>query len=155
MLFNRLAKSIRLLVTDAVEIARDLGCSTVEGEHLLLAVTRADAPAARALAEHGLGWDELHTALERETERSLAAVGVAAEAGPFSPWVEPPRFGTSAKSALERALRTAAARGDRELAPAHLALGVLGAQRGTVPRAVEIAGADVAELSAALRATLR
>jgi ATP-dependent Clp protease ATP-binding subunit ClpA len=153
-MLNRFAKGARVAVEDAVDVARELGSPTVEAEHLLLAVAREDDPAARALAEHRLDFGGLHAALERETERSLAAVGVAAEPGSFSPWVARPRFGTSAKLGLERALRTAVARGDREIGSAHLALGVLKAELGTVPRALQIAGVDRRALADALRATL-
>jgi ATP-dependent Clp protease ATP-binding subunit ClpA len=153
-MFNRFARDARAVVSHAVGIAREQGSPRVEAEHLLLAVVRDDCPAARAMDAHGLDYDGLAAALERETERSLAAVGVAAEAGPFSPSVEEPRFATSAKLALERALRAAVARRDRRIACAHVALGVLRAEVGTVPRALRIAGVDRAELSDAVAATL-
>jgi ATP-dependent Clp protease ATP-binding subunit ClpA len=153
-MFNRFARDARAVVTNATEIARQLGSPRVEAEHLLLAAARDDCPAARAMAAHGLDYDGLLDALERETERSLAAVGVAAETGPFSPWVHEPRFATSAKLSLERALRAAAARHDRQLCCAHVALGVLRAEFGTIPRALQIAGVDRAELRDAIAATL-
>lgn len=150
-MFTRFAQDARHAVEDSIAAARELGSPTIEAEHLLLAVTRTDSPAARTLAAHGLDFDGVVAALERETERSLAAVGVAAQAGPFSPWVSGPNFGTSAKRALERAARSAEARGDRRIGSAHLALGVLDADRGTVPRALEIAAVDRRALSDALR----
>jgi ATP-dependent Clp protease ATP-binding subunit ClpA len=153
-MFNRFARDARAVVANALGIARELGSPRVEAEHLLLAVARDDSPAARAMDAHGLDYAGLAAALEREAERSLAAVGVAAEAGPFSPWVEEPRFATSAKLALERALRAAVARHDRRIACAHVALGVLRADVGTVPRALEIAGVDRARLSDAIAAAL-
>jgi len=153
-MFNRFARDARAVVTNAVGIAREMGSPRVEAEHLLLAVARDDCPAARAMDAHGLDYDGLASALERETERSLAAVGVAAAAGPFSPPVEEPRFATSAKLALERALRAAVARRHRRIACAHVALGVLRADVGTVPRALRIAGVDRAELTDAIAATL-
>jgi hypothetical protein len=81
-------------------------------------------------------------------------VGVAAEAGPFSPWVGEPRFATSAKLAMERAVRVAGARGDKRLRAGHLALGVLRAPVGTVPRALALAELDPAALTDAVAATL-
>ena len=153
-MLNRFAAGARSVVKDATKLARELGSPTVEAEHLLLAVTRATSPAALVLNEHGLGFAELEAALERETERSLAAVGVAAEVGPFSPWVAEPRFATSAKLALERAVRVAAAHKDRRIAPAHIALGVLRADVGTVPRALILAEVDRTALNDALHATL-
>jgi ATP-dependent Clp protease ATP-binding subunit ClpA len=149
-MFNRFAKDARHTVGDAVEVAREVGSPTVEAEHLLLAVAREDSPTARALAAHGLDFEGLQAALERETERSLAAVGVAAQPGGFSPWMSGPRFGTSAKRALERALRAAEARGDRRIGSVHVALGVLKANVGTVPRALQIAEVDRQALSDAL-----
>ena len=153
-MFNKFARDARAVVANAAGIARELGSPRVEAEHLLLATARDDCPASRAMAAQGLDYEELLGALEREAERSLAAVGVGAEAGPFSPWIGEPRFATSAKLALERALRAAVARHDRRIACAHVALGVLRAEVGTVPRALQIAGVDRAELSAAVAATL-
>jgi D-alanyl-D-alanine carboxypeptidase len=64
--------------------------------------------------------------------------------------VSGPNFGTSAKRALERAVRAAEARRDRRITPQHIALGVLKAGHGTVPRALAIADVDRAALSADL-----
>jgi D-alanyl-D-alanine carboxypeptidase len=153
-MFNRFTHDARAVTTNAAEIARELGSPRVEAEHLLLAVARDDCPAARAMDAQGLDYDGLVAALEREAERSLAAVGVAAEAGPFSPWVQEKRFATSANLALERALRAAVARHHRQIACGHVALGVLHAEVGTVPRALRIAGIDRVELHAAVAATL-
>lgn len=153
-MFNRFTHDARAVTTNAVAIARELGSPRVEAEHLLLAVAHDDCPAARAMDAQGLDYDGLVAALEREAERSLAAVGVAAEAGPFSPWVQERRFATSANLALERALRAAVTRRHRHIACGHVALGVLRAEVGTVPRALQIAGIDRAELSAAIAATL-
>jgi ATP-dependent Clp protease ATP-binding subunit ClpA len=154
MLFNRFAADARGVVGDATKVARELGSPRIEAEHLLLAVARGDSAAARAMAGAGLDAETLLGALERETERSLAAVGVAAEAGGFSPWVGDPGFATSAKRALERAVRLAAARGDKRLRSGHVALGALRAPVGTVPRALALAEIDPAALNDRLAATL-
>ena len=84
-MFNRFTHDARAVTTNAVAIARELGSPRVEAEHLLLAVARDDCPAARAMDAQGLDYHGLVAALEREAEHSLTAVGVAAEAGPFSP----------------------------------------------------------------------
>jgi ATP-dependent Clp protease ATP-binding subunit ClpA len=152
MAFERFTKDARRIVGEATEIARELGSSTVEAEHLLLAATREDSPVARVLHEHGLDFDGLASALVAETTRSLAAVGVTAEPLHFSPFVERPRFATSSKLALERALRVAVARADRHLGVRHIVLGALRASAGTVPRALECAGVDRVELSARVEA---
>jgi D-alanyl-D-alanine carboxypeptidase len=59
-------------------------------------------------------------------------------------------MGASAKVALNRALKTAIARKDREIRAEHIALGVLEAEVGTVPRALAIAGLDREALAVAL-----
>lgn len=56
--------------------------------------------------------------------------------------------------ALERALRVAAARGDRAIGPGHVVLGVLRAEPGTVPRALAAAGVDRVDLAGRVEATL-
>jgi ATP-dependent Clp protease ATP-binding subunit ClpA len=147
MALNRFAKEARLVVGDSIRVARDLGAPSVEAEHLLLAVAKCDAPVARVLSEAGLDFDGLTAALAAETTRSLAAVGVSADALQFSPFVERPRLATSAKLALERALRAAAATSARQIASKHVALGALRAANGTVPRALECAGVDRVELT--------
>jgi ATP-dependent Clp protease ATP-binding subunit ClpA len=154
MLFNRFAADARLVVEDAVEVAREFGASNVEAEHLLLAAARGDAPVARVLREAGLDFDGLAGALRDETARSLAAVGVNAEPVAFSPPVERPRFATSAKAALERALRAAVARRDRRIGSGHVVLGALEPARGTVARALECAGVDRLALSDSVAAVL-
>jgi ATP-dependent Clp protease ATP-binding subunit ClpA len=141
-MFERFTKDARRVVKDAAEIATELGATTVEAEHLLLAVTRGDTPAAIALRTGGLDHDALASALEMETERSLAAVGVAADVPRFSPYVGSPRLATSAKVALEGALREAVARADRYIGAGHIVLALLKPTRGTLPRALDIAGVD-------------
>ncbi|MDX6666976.1 MAG: Clp amino terminal domain, pathogenicity island component, partial [Solirubrobacteraceae bacterium] len=46
------------------------------------------------------------------------------------------------KSALEGSFKAALARHDRAIGPRHILLGVLAPDRGTVPRALELAGVD-------------
>ena len=77
-MFNRFTKGAGKLLSDAVDLAHDLGSPTVEAEHLLLAAVRRDDAAAVVLRGHGLDYDRLEAALTAETERSLAAVGVTA-----------------------------------------------------------------------------
>ncbi|MDA0185295.1 hypothetical protein OJ997_33630 [Solirubrobacter phytolaccae] len=149
-MFNRFTKGARGVVEDAVEIARELGASQTEAEHLLLAAARRDDPTAVVLRGHGLDYDGLEAALEAETGRSLAAVGVSAERPRFSPFPNKPRFATSAKSALEGALKAATERSDRHIGSGHVVLGVLRPTRGTVPRALGLAGVDQEELRQAV-----
>jgi ATP-dependent Clp protease ATP-binding subunit ClpA len=134
-MFQRFTKDARAIVTDAVDIARELGSPTVEAEHMLLAV-------ARAGRVKGLDEETLHGALERETERSLAAVGVTAGMPEFSPYVGDPKLATTAKTALEHALRESVARNDKTIGAAHITAAILRPKHGTVARALKLAGLE-------------
>jgi ATP-dependent Clp protease ATP-binding subunit ClpA len=137
-MFERFAHDARAIVAAAAdEEAPRLGSRTVEAEHLLLAL------AARGVA--GLDHATVEEALDAEQRASLAAVGVDVDVFDLParrPTLLTPRFGTSAKAALEGTLKAALARGDRQLHAGHLLLGVLAPDRGTVPRALELAGLD-------------
>ncbi|MEZ0070793.1 hypothetical protein [Planotetraspora sp. GP83] len=60
--------------------------------------------------------------------------------------------GASAKLALERGFASVTRK--KDLRPAHVLLGILQAQVGTVPRALVLAGVDQADLTARVRRTL-
>lgn len=146
-MFERFTQDARHIVRAAESEAHALGATSVEAEHLLLALAADErSPVGALLAGSGLSHDELVAALEREVERSLAAVGVAASDFATADLPSAPRrrlrFGASAKRALERAVRGAAARGDGQLVAAHLLLGLLRAEMGTVPRALAVAEVD-------------
>jgi ATP-dependent Clp protease ATP-binding subunit ClpA len=145
-MFGRFTGPARAVVTDARAIAYEQRSPTVEAEHLLLAAARRPSPLRAA----GLDYETLLGALEAERTRSLAAVGIAIDPPAAAPPVEQPRFATSAKAALERAVRAAAGRRDKRIDDRHVVLGVLSARAGTVPRALEIAGVDRAALLAEL-----
>jgi ATP-dependent Clp protease ATP-binding subunit ClpA len=137
----------RAVVRAADQEARALGSATIEAEHLLLAAAAdRETRVGRLLAVSGLDHDDIVAALDRETERSLAAVGVALDdfgaAAAVSARGRKPRFAASAKRALERAVRVAAGRGNRALSSTHLVLGVLAGELGTVARALDVAGVD-------------
>ena len=76
----------------------------VEAEHLLLAATRLDIPAAEGLRTAGLDYDGLLDALDAETARSLAAVGVHGRRAP----VQPVRPGPEVRGLREAGARTLA-----------------------------------------------
>jgi ATP-dependent Clp protease ATP-binding subunit ClpA len=145
-MFQRFTKDARAIATGATEIARELRAPTVEAEHLLLAATRLDTPAAATLHAAGLDYDGLLGALEAETARSLAAVGVSASTPRYSPFVKAPRFAASAKLALERSLKVSLARRDNFIGTEHVVAAILRAPTGTVPRALECAGVDRVDL---------
>jgi len=140
-MFERFTKDARRVVLQALNVeAVALGARTVEAEHLLLALSETI----------GVGHDTLTKALEAETAASLSAVGVSLRPPPVSRISRQPLMGTSAKIALHRALEIALARGDREIRAEHVALGVLAAEVGTVPRALVIAQLDRQGLAATL-----
>ncbi len=140
-MFERFTKDARRVVLQAVNVeAAALGARTVEAEHLLLALSETI----------GVEHDTLVDALEAETAASLDAVGVSLRPPPPRRRRRQPRMGASAKIALHRALQTALARKDRAIRAEHVALGVLAADVGTVPRALAIAGLDREALAAAL-----
>ncbi len=147
-MFDRLAGDARRVVARAAsEEAHALGATSVEAEHLLLALAADESrPAGRLLVETRLDHDRLGAALERETELSLAAVGIALAdfslPGTPRPPRGNPRFGASAKRALHRAVVAAAARKDGRITSSHLLVGILGAEIGTVPRALAAAAVD-------------
>jgi D-alanyl-D-alanine carboxypeptidase len=147
-MFERFDAGARRAVQRAVdEEAPAAGTAAGEAEHLLLALAADQGGAvAGLLCENGLDHDGLVAALERETERSLAAVGVAlgdfAAAGRPAARRRKVSLATSSKRSLERAVRLAAGRGERTLGAAHLLLGILHTQIGTVPRALAIADID-------------
>jgi ATP-dependent Clp protease ATP-binding subunit ClpA len=148
-MFERFTRDARMVVKAAETQARGLGSPTIEAEHLLLALASSE-PRPAPLAEVALDHDAVLAALEAERDRSLLAVGIAA--GDFeippAPVTRRPRMAASAKIALERALRASVARSDRRIEGAHILLGVLTAEAGTVPRALAIAEVDRDELRA-------
>jgi D-alanyl-D-alanine carboxypeptidase len=136
--------------------ARLDGSTTVEAQHLLLAIAAdAGTPAAVALESVGLDRAAIRAALDREFADSLGAVGVSASAFDVPPATPDPkrqaRLGASVQLALDRAVK--AARG-AELQPAHLLVGIVQADVGTVPRALAIAGIERAELVTLIQRTV-
>lgn len=149
--FEKYLKNVLAVAT--TEARRD-GSPTVEAQHLLLAIaTDAGSAPGRVLAAAGLDATAIRAGLDREFEHSLSAVGVArstfdlprAAADPD----RVPQLGASVRVALERG--TAA--GGRPQ-PAHLLLGILRAEVGTVPRALALAGVDRVGLIARVSETL-
>ena len=138
------------------EAKRD-GAKFIEAEHMLLALAGdRDGEAAKMLNESGLDHARLVSALQEEHRRTLAFAGMNA---PSKDLVEATAlestltFGTSAKTALRRALM--GSRGDHRRRPrlrgTDLLVGILQAELGTVPRALAIAGVDRTALLASTR----
>ena len=157
-MFNRFVKEAREIPAQAQTIARALGSPTIEAEHLLLALAEKPATVTQAaLADMGLHWQGVLDALDRENERSLAAVGISPAAfnlPPTATAATKPKWATSAKLALERSFKIAVARSDSRIEPGHILLGVLQAPVGTVPRALEVAGIDRLDVARRVEAEL-
>lgn len=150
MIFTKFPNESRSIVAGAREIASEEVPPSLEAEHLLLALARAEPKGVHdVLVDAGLSYEGIRDALDSEVEGSLEMVGV--RVGELDLRATPgvssaPRWGQSAKIALERSLKTADARSDRRITPAHILLGILAATRGMVPRALTRAGIDRAEL---------
>ena len=154
---TRLAPDARSLFKSAEVEARTSRSAVVEAEHLLLAMSaRPDTDAGHVLASVGLTHDTIEQALDQEFGASLAVAGVSVLAKDLGrPSPEPPRrlrLSASFKSAMERSV--SAAKGSRQIRPAHLLLGLLGAQVGTVPRTLHFAGVSQTELVTLTEQTL-
>ncbi len=145
-MFERARSDTRTVLQEARDDAQRSGAPTLEAEHLLLALSgHSDSIAGRVLTEAGLDTEAIRRALDSQTERSLAAVGIDASVFRLPPppaRTRAPRWGASSKRAIERALAATKERGERHLQPTHLLVGVLQAQEGTVPRALAGAGID-------------
>jgi ATP-dependent Clp protease ATP-binding subunit ClpA len=154
---TKLAPDARTLFAAAEEEARAARSALVEAEHLLLAMSaQPGTDAAGVLASAGLTHEAVQAALDREFGASLAAAGVSVDVGALGrPSPEPPRrlrLGASFKAAMVRSVTEAG--GSRRIRPAHLLLGVLGSNVGTVPRALHLAGIDQDELTSLARQAL-
>ncbi|MFC5815648.1 Clp protease N-terminal domain-containing protein [Nonomuraea harbinensis] len=141
---------LHAILTEGEAEARRDRSATIEAQHLLLAVAaQEDTAPQRVLAEAGLRHQAVRVALDREFEHSLSAVGVSAAFGLPRSSVLPgrrPAMGATGRLALERSFASAARK--KDLRPAHVLVGILHAEVGTVPRALALAGVDRAALLA-------
>lgn len=143
-MFERFTKEARAAVHAAVNDAQVSGRPAVEAEHLLLALT--NVAEIQAL---GLEREQIAEALVEEERQSLSAVGVSADhyrqsaTARHTPQLP---FGASAKLALQRGVKLAQSNGSRRFRPQDLLGGVLAAEHGRVPRALDLAGVDIDEL---------
>ncbi|MEV5710619.1 Clp protease N-terminal domain-containing protein [Actinoallomurus sp. NPDC052274] len=132
--------------------AQEAGSATIEAEHLLLAIAAEhESTTQRLLSEAGLEYPAISDALEQEFKHSLSTAGVTVGELPRpsrSP-KRPSRIGATGKLVLERGMATVASK--KDLRPAHLLLGVLQLNVGTVPRALALAGVDQADLAERVR----
>lgn len=148
--------TLKRVIEVAIDEAIRRGSSSVEAEHLLLAIAAGHDEAARTLAEFGLDHAGVDAALRGERERSLRAAGIEPVAAErlFATRQSRPRWGATVREALRRADFSAhrgRRRAERErLAVADALVGILRADLGTVPRALAFAGVDRAALVARL-----
>ncbi|MGW5284760.1 Clp protease N-terminal domain-containing protein [Streptomyces collinus] len=148
-------KYLHGVIVRAMDEARDDGSATIDAHHLLLSLAADQGSTAQqVLASVGLDRAAVREALDREFEHSLSMVGVSPAAyglpGP-SHASQQPKMGASARLALERSFASAR---KKDLRSAHLLLGILQAQIGTVPGALALAGIDQAELADRVQQTL-
>ncbi|MGO4537005.1 Clp protease N-terminal domain-containing protein [Leifsonia sp. 2MCAF36] len=150
-----LSRALRPIIIRSVTEAEQRNSSLVEAEHLLVALSREGSAAVRAtLADAGLAPDRLEAALADERAASLRVAGVTpppAERLAAAPRVTRPRWGASAREALVRAHRVAAANRRQRSGELDLLAAILGLELGTVPRALSLAGVDRQALLASAR----
>ncbi|MFC0113920.1 Clp protease N-terminal domain-containing protein [Kibdelosporangium aridum] len=135
-------KYLHRIIEQAGREAQDNRSATIEAQHLLLAIAQDQEPSTKKLlATAGLDHPRLREALDREFEHSLNTVGVSKKNFDLTSYQpDPPTtVGASFKAALERSFTT---NRKKDLRPAHVLLGVLQAEHGTVPRALELAGVN-------------
>ena len=151
-MFERFVRDARYAALEATSVAAGLGSSSVEAEHLLISIASGNSKAAYALRDVGLEPHELRDALQRDFERVLGTVGIDASGVdlPANCRRTKPRWGTSAKLGLERALAEAKRRGDRKVGCEHILRGLLSAEHGTVPRILAAEGISRDELTGRL-----
>lgn len=150
-MLERFVREARMVALEATSVAAGLGSDSVEAEHLLVSLAAGNTPAGAALRDAGLDAPELRDAIQRDFERSLSRIGIDAIDLPAANCrSRKPRWGTSAKQGLERALVEAKRRGDRKIGTEHVLLGLLRAEHGAVPRILAAEGIDPEELTARL-----
>ncbi|HKO94626.1 MAG TPA: Clp protease N-terminal domain-containing protein [Polyangiaceae bacterium] len=145
-------KFVEATITQAGREAEAERSTTIEAQHVLLAIAaQPQTPPAQLLSSVGLDHRALRSALDREFEHSLSVAGVALGAfelaAPSAAPQPATQLGSSVRQAIERGVQGV----EKGLQPAHLLLGILQAEVGTVPRALALAGIDRTELLARVR----
>jgi ATP-dependent Clp protease ATP-binding subunit ClpA len=151
-MFGRFVRDARYAALEATSVAAGLGSSSVEAEHLLIAIASGNSKAAHALKDVGLEPQELRDALVRDFERVLGTVGIDATGVDLDANCRrtKPSWGTSAKLGLERAVKEAKRSRDTKIGTEHILRGLLAAEHGTVPRILAAEGIDRDELTGRL-----
>jgi ATP-dependent Clp protease ATP-binding subunit ClpC len=120
-MFERFTDTARRTVVLAQEEARMLNHDYVGTEHLLLALTRDEGPAGKALTVHGVTRDAARGHIVE-----LIGEGIAPSPGhiPFLP---------AARLVLQNALRSALGYGVNYINPGHILHGMLAGDTSSVP----------------------
>lgn len=150
MVDEKMNRSLQAVLSRAIDEASARRSTTVEAEHLLLALaTDEGLIAAKVLADAGLTHDAIEAALDQERAESLAAAGI----GPVdesclaaTPRQVRPGWGPSVKEAILRGKKPVISDGRHRPSETELLIGILQANLGTVPRMLAIAGIDRGDL---------
>jgi ATP-dependent Clp protease ATP-binding subunit ClpA len=151
-LHEDLGVTLKTVITASIDEAIRRGAAKVEAEHLLLAIAASGDAVAQTLAEVGLDHAGVEAALRGERERALRAAGIepVSDERLHATRNSRPVWGASIRDALRRGDFKAhrnRGRAERErLAVSDALIGVLRADLGTVPRALEYSGIDRAAL---------
>jgi ATP-dependent Clp protease ATP-binding subunit ClpA len=154
--FERFAKETRKVTRRAADLAEFENSSTVEVEHLLLALVDPIADdIGRILAAQGVDASAVREARDREFRSALAIAGVHTDrsAPPGAARLRrgrSTRFAPSAKLALERTLEAALRSGEKQIRNKHLLLAIIDAQTGIVPRLLDELGTSRDQLRQAV-----
>lgn len=169
-MFERFTQQARQVVVGAIDAAREVRAVQLDTGHLLVALARDEGPAGVALRRAGvtaelvlpelgrsaadggldpaalraigIDYDEVRRAVE--SEFGAGALDRVLDRGRW--WGRrggSPRFTREAKKALEWALRTAIALGDRHVGSEHLLLGVLKDRSSVAVRVLDRREVDV------------
>ncbi|HEY4268765.1 MAG TPA: Clp protease N-terminal domain-containing protein [Galbitalea sp.] len=137
-------QGMRNLVERSVAEARARGTTTVDAEHVLLALAEPGTAPGRALAAGGLTREVIVAALRTERLASLESAGapqIDAQSLDASPRVSKPSWGASVVAARAREKKSGR-RAPRRAPEIGVLIGILEAPLGTVPRALALAGID-------------
>lgn len=138
-----LPRQLHALGQRAVAEALSRRAGTVEAEHVLLAIlAQPTAPATTLLASSGLDYTTLEAALDAERKRSLGVAGIVPQSSASLasiPRTKNPGWGASIRDVLRGADKPSAKDGRPGALEIELAIAILRAELGTVPRALAIA----------------
>ena len=140
---SNLTRVTRTSLARARVEAKQAGSRSLEAEHLILALAaERDSEPAKLLADAGLDYERLTDAFREERKQSLAYAGVELAFPPVTEWQGTPVWASSAREALLRSRTVATQARHARLNGLDLLVGILQADLGAVPRALDLAGVD-------------